>query len=62
MLGGLLVYLISQAVGVLGGLLVSGDGGVQTVRLPLQGLHLLPDGVHPVLCNQDLQDTVRRVC
>ena len=38
--------LISSGRGLPGGLLEPGDGLVEPVRLGLEGLHLLPDGVH----------------
>ena len=38
--------LVGLSVVVLGGILEPLDGGVETVSLGLEALHLLPDGVH----------------
>ena len=38
--------LVSTASSLPGLLFKAGDGGVEGVCLSLQGLHLLPDGVH----------------
>ena len=40
------VSLVRLSVVLLGGVLELLDGGVQAVRLALEALHLLPDGVH----------------
>merc|ERR1719211_925711 len=40
------VCLVGHPVGLLGGLVELVDDGVELVSLVLQGLHLLPDGVH----------------
>ena len=40
------VSLVGLEVVFLGGILELPDGGVQTVGLALEALHLLPDGVH----------------
>merc|ERR1712079_868913 len=44
------VGLVRDPVGLLGGLLEAVDDGVETIRLVLEGLHLLPDGVHDDGC------------
>ena len=42
------IHLVSDTVCLLGGIFELLDDGVQLVRLVLEGLHLLPDGVHGV--------------
>ena len=46
----MVIYLIGNLLVVPGGLLELGDGGVESVRLALEALHLLPDGVHTGGC------------
>ena len=41
-----MINLVSDTVCLFGGVLKLLDDGVQLVRLVLQRLHLLPDGVH----------------
>ena len=48
--GKLYIYLIGNLLVIPGGLLELGDGGVESVRLALEALHLLPDGVHTGGC------------
>ena len=42
----MIINLVSDTVCLFGGVLELLDDGVQLVRLVLQRLHLLPDGVH----------------
>ena len=43
-----IINLVSDTVCLLGGIFELLDDGVELVRLVLEGLHLLPDGVHGV--------------
>ena len=42
------INLVCDTVGLLGGIFELLDDGVELVGLVLEGLHLLPDGVHGV--------------
>ena len=42
------INLVSDTVSLFGGILELLDDGVELVRLVLEGLHLLPNGVHGV--------------
>ena len=42
------INLVRDTVGLLGGIFELLDDGVELVGLVLEGLHLLPDGVHGV--------------
>ena len=39
-------FLVGHSVVLLGGVLESANGGIETIGLSLQALHLLSDGVH----------------
>ena len=51
--------LVQNLIGVFGLILKLPDDGVQLVRLVLQGLHLLTDGVHAgVIISDDWEENV----